>query len=492
MQTLLLILFAFSSAAPTEATEWGTLSGKIIYTGKPVKPAQLEITRHREVCCRDKAVHLDESLLIGKQGGLKNVFVYLQKADFDQALVHPMYRNLSDTVELDIKSCTFAPRAAGLWYRFQTLTINNHDPITYVPQLFVVKNQSQCNGPVPPGGDDIISFHTTEPIPMNISGVVHPWLSANCLILDHPYFAITDETGAFQIKNIPAGKWKFQFWHEEGGYLVYEGNPRRGGKTMQIEPGDNDLGEIRVPPEEFDRRVAARELPSAGVVLTFDDRNMNQWVKQIPLFRKYNAQVTFFVDHFHTLTPQQLEALKQLKAAGHAIGCHGAKHRKAVDYVRAHGMERYLKDEIEPAVKRMTDAGLPPSCFAYPSSSRNAEIDQALLKTFRHLRGGTGLPAGQRMRDLESIYVPVDEIGSNGCLLGTGIDYAGTEKRPDYLVEIKDAMDHAKQRGEIVVFYAHNISDKGPGHHLQPRVLEAILAHAQQIGLKTLTYDDLP
>lgn len=230
----------------------------------------------------------------------------------------------------------------------------------------------------------------------------------------------------------------------------------------------------------------------SGVVFTFDDRFIDQWVKQIPLFEKYNAKVTFFVDHFHTLKPQQIEALKKLQDAGHVIGCHGVKHRKAVDYVREHGIERYLQDEINPAVKRMTDAGLKPTAFAYPSSSRNPEIDQALLKTFRHLRGGTGLSPNQRMRDLKSIFVPIDEIADTGCLIGTGIDYAGTEKRPDYLVQIKDALDHAKQRGEIVVFYAHNISDNGPGHHLQPKALEEILAHVQQIGLPTITYDDLP
>tara|TARA_R110002095_G_scaffold156386_1_gene135846 strand:- start:203 stop:1009 length:807 start_codon:yes stop_codon:yes gene_type:complete len=230
----------------------------------------------------------------------------------------------------------------------------------------------------------------------------------------------------------------------------------------------------------------------SGVVLTFDDRYIDQWVEQIPLFKKYNAHVTFFVDHFHTLKPAEIEELKKLQAAGHAIGCHGVKHRKAVDYVRDHGIDQYLKDEIDPAVKLMTDAGLKPTAFAYPSSSRNTEIDQALLKTFRHLRGGTGLTPNQRMRDLKSIFVSVDQIKNTGGLIGTGIDYAGTEKRPDYLVQIKDAMDHAKQRGEIVIFYAHNISDKGPGHHLSPKALEDILAHAQQINLPTLTYDDLP
>tara|TARA_E500000305_G_scaffold111956_2_gene130349 strand:- start:85418 stop:86215 length:798 start_codon:yes stop_codon:yes gene_type:complete len=237
--------------------------------------------------------------------------------------------------------------------------------------------------------------------------------------------------------------------------------------------------------------TAAKSFRS-GVVLTFDDRYVDQWVQQIPLFKKYDAHATFFVDHFYLLKPAQIAGLKKLQDAGHAIGSHSVNHIKAVDYVRTKGMKAYLQNEIDPSVKRLTAAGFPPTAFAYPNSSRSEEIDTALLKTFRHLRGGTGLTAGQRMRDLKALFTPVDQIAGRGCLIGTGIDYAGTEKRPDYLTEIKDAMDHAKQRGEIVVFYAHNISDKGPGHHLSPKALEEILAHAQQIGLPTLTYDDLP
>ena len=55
---------SIGSATQIQAAEWGTLSGKIIYTGKPVKPARLEITKHREVCCRDKAVHLVRSTML--------------------------------------------------------------------------------------------------------------------------------------------------------------------------------------------------------------------------------------------------------------------------------------------------------------------------------------------------------------------------------------------------------------------------------------------
>jgi peptidoglycan-N-acetylglucosamine deacetylase len=230
----------------------------------------------------------------------------------------------------------------------------------------------------------------------------------------------------------------------------------------------------------------------SGIVLTFDDRGVDQWVKQIPLFAKYDAKVTFFVDNFHTLKPEQIEGLRQLKAAGHTVGCHGVAHRKAVDTIAKVGVEEYLSIEIDPAVQRMTDAGLAPTSFAYPSSQRNAESDQALEKSFRHLHGGTGVPEGTRIADLNTIFYTPKAIADTHCLIGTGIDYTGTEKRPDYLEQINEAMDRAKAKGEVVVFYAHGISAKGPGHHIPPKALEAILAHAQAIGLGTLTYDDLP
>jgi hypothetical protein len=102
------------------------------------------------------------------------------------------------------------------------------------------------------------------------------------------------------------------------------------------------------------------------------------------------------------------------------------------------------------------------------------------------------LGKNQRLCDLDRIFVPVGEVAAAGCLNGTGIDYAGTPKRPDYVKQIFAAMERARKNAEIVVFYAHNISDSGPGHHLSPAALRQILAHAREIGLPTITYDDLP
>ena len=40
------------------------------------------------------------------------------------------------------------------------------------------------------------------------------------MVCDHPYFAVTDASGAFRIANVPAGvELEFRVWHEKAGYL---------------------------------------------------------------------------------------------------------------------------------------------------------------------------------------------------------------------------------------------------------------------------------
>jgi hypothetical protein len=77
-------------------------------------------------------------------------------------------------------------------------------------------------------------------------------MKGHLLIQVHPYMAVSGEDGTFEIKNIPAGKHDFQFWHETG-YLSEVKLPagktdRRGRSNLTIEPGKTiDLGVIKVP-----------------------------------------------------------------------------------------------------------------------------------------------------------------------------------------------------------------------------------------------------
>lgn len=43
---------------------------------------------------------------------------------------------------------------------------------------------------------------------------VHPEMVATILVLETPYFAVTDETGAFSIPDVPDGTYEVSVWHE--------------------------------------------------------------------------------------------------------------------------------------------------------------------------------------------------------------------------------------------------------------------------------------
>ncbi len=229
-----------------------------------------------------------------------------------------------------------------------------------------------------------------------------------------------------------------------------------------------------------------------GVVLTFDDTFVAQWLAAQPIFAKHHARATFFVSQFDRFNAKQLAGLRELKAAGHVIGCHGLRHRKAVDTVQQSSVEEYLRIEIEPAVKLMQEAGLPPTCFAYPCSQRSDETDAALSHSFRHVRTGVGIEPNRTIAQTETIFTPVDAISSRFCLAGTGLDSIGSSTTPGRtLNDVFAALDRAAHRNEIVVLYAHNISDKGPSHHLSPAILDKILSHAATARLAFYTFDDL-
>jgi len=45
----------------------------------------------------------------------------------------------------------------------------------------------------------------------------HRWMRAYIFVMEHPFFAITDAKGRFQIKNLPPGEYTLATWHESFG-----------------------------------------------------------------------------------------------------------------------------------------------------------------------------------------------------------------------------------------------------------------------------------
>ena len=65
---------------------------------------------------------------------------------------------------------------------------------------------------------------------------IHDWMSGVILVLPTPYFALTDETGRFILRDLPAGTYPLACWHELSQVKVEE--------TVQQVRADENAGAV--------------------------------------------------------------------------------------------------------------------------------------------------------------------------------------------------------------------------------------------------------
>ena len=128
-----------------------------------------------------------------------------------------------------------------------------------------------------------------------------------------------------------------------------------------------------------------REQP-AGVALSFDDTSIDAWFALRPLLQQYQARVTFFVSRYREVDEPQRAELRQLAADGHAVEAHTVQHLRAPEYVEQHGLNAYVREEVDPSIQILRDDGFTVDAFAYPFGARTDEIDHAIAKRVPVLR----------------------------------------------------------------------------------------------------------
>lgn len=126
--------------------------------------------------------------------------------------------------------------------------------------------------------------------------------------------------------------------------------------------------------------------PKAGVVLSFDDAAVDDWIAGADLYDAYGATLTFFVAYFDNLSDRQRASLHALAARGHAIEAHSVDHLRAPLYVEQRGLSTYLHDEAIPSIQWLEDDGFDVTTYAYPYGARTSEIDHAMLDHVTLLR----------------------------------------------------------------------------------------------------------
>jgi hypothetical protein len=176
--------------------------------------------------------------------GLANVVVWLTKKP---DTIHPdLTENKPKTVSFDQKGCRFIPHIL-LVQTDQRVLVLSRDAVAHNTHTYPLKNVP-VNFIVPPEDRKgvIVSSSIAERIPVKVGCDIHPWMQAWWVILDHPYSAVTNEKGEFEIANLPLGDHEFRIWQERIGYVEKS-------YRVKVVAGENKLPPIVVSADSLKR-----------------------------------------------------------------------------------------------------------------------------------------------------------------------------------------------------------------------------------------------
>lgn len=203
-----------------DSSGFGTVSGRVVLTGSaPTLDfliAQGADVKDKEVCA---AVDMpDERLVLGSANGVANAFVYLSKPPRGGKELAPA----GEPLIFDQKNCRFIPHCM-IVPTGATVKVLSDDAVAHNTHTYPRKNQGVNSGVAPNDreGKLEIVYRRPESTPVPVKCDYHAWMSAYHLPIDHPYAAVTDESGNFTIPELPAGEHSFSVWHEaaDGGFV---------------------------------------------------------------------------------------------------------------------------------------------------------------------------------------------------------------------------------------------------------------------------------
>jgi plastocyanin len=187
----------------------GNVSGRVTFEGTPPENAVVNLAGD-PACVAARPDGLKADTVMVNNGGLENVFVYVK-----DGLGNYYFETPTTPVTLDQKGCHYSPHVFGL-RTGQSLEILNSDQTLHNVNAMAQVNQAFNMGQAMQGMKSQKTFTKPE-VMVRIKCDVHAWMTAYAGVLSHPYFAVTANGGAFELKDLPPGTYTIEAWHEKLG-----------------------------------------------------------------------------------------------------------------------------------------------------------------------------------------------------------------------------------------------------------------------------------
>ena len=191
-------------------SDGGRIVGTVRFAGTPPPRGVLEVTRDTAVC--GNTAKLAPDLVVGPNGGLQDVVVALRDVRAGKPFA-------AEPPTLDQRGCEYRPHVL-LVPAGRELTILNSDNIMHNIHTYSLRPEAPANPPLNRAQPKFKTamtetFHAPEFLRVGCD--VHRWMQAWIVVVDHPYYAVTDANGEFTLTDVPPGEYQLHFWHETVG-----------------------------------------------------------------------------------------------------------------------------------------------------------------------------------------------------------------------------------------------------------------------------------
>jgi len=207
-------LSAQSAYQVVTVSNGGTISGTVKWSGPIPRPMTFPVTKDPQVCDPESHKRMDlDRLIIGPDGGVANTIVYLKNISSGKAMDLPEPRRF-----LDQKRCRYEPHIL-LVPATADLQMKSSDAT-----LHTIHMQGAASFNLPfPFQNQVVSRSMQTPglVSLKCNGG-HVWMNAEMMVVSHPYYAVTDQSGKFRLTNVPPGSYEIVAWHEGWGVTKHE------------------------------------------------------------------------------------------------------------------------------------------------------------------------------------------------------------------------------------------------------------------------------
>ena len=188
----------------------GTVTGKANFSG--TAPQMEKISMAADPVC--SSLHpepvSEETVLVNNNGTLKNVFVYVKEGLEGKTFPAP-----TTLVTINQSGCQYHPHVFGIQVGQPLELINRGSRLDNVHSL--AEQSKSFNLGMPLQGMKLTKKFENPEIMVKFKCDVHPWMNAYIGVLTHPYYNVSGDEGTFEIKDLPAGDYVIEAWHEKYG-----------------------------------------------------------------------------------------------------------------------------------------------------------------------------------------------------------------------------------------------------------------------------------